>query len=384
MTHPASVPHSSPQKTPASDREVAVSKPMQKAFIELEKIKRKGDLKLLTFYATQENSLQGIIGKQWNPNTGVTKTILEGIDKWSIATAEGRNAIIEQTYAEARLVGTRYLSAEMIIAWGVVDPSVKQLAAQNLFDTMKANLNKGTGESRSKLSANWWKNGFSQKHGRKRLLNSLAQNTLLFRDAVKAGTDLVNTGQINFKKGKLPKYINDLIKLSKDSSRAGKAQFRKEFDKALRHVKGLRGNIISTPDGQQRELLTRAGKKRILSAIKKFAVSGSRADLRASIKKYNLDQAYFNARTLQRSVTNDAFQTEVREWGEQNQEMVDFVAWMLAPVRNFLDVCDEYAERKWKATEVPLYPHYNCACTIQPILVDADEYFKLLASREAA
>ncbi len=379
MAHvPASIPFDEPKKTTQSERKAPVSVPMKKAFLQLERIKKQGDRELAFFYASSSAALTKAIN--WNPEKGVTKATVKAIDIWSVEAAKTRNEIIIGNINKAIKVANEYLAAEMRLAWGVVDPSATTDVEAKILKIIQRNLAIAAGEAtQSALSKNWWKNGFSNELSRQRLLNSLKLNAVLFRDAVKAGTDLVKTGQIRITE-KAPKYIQRLIELAKTARRNGFSDFNKELNKALKRINALRGQIVSTPTGQQVELVTRAGKKKIVSAIRQFAKTGSQAALDTALKKYSLKQALFNARTLQRSVVNDAFQTRVSDWAEENEDLVDFVIWQLAPVRNFKDICDDYARKKWKAKEVPAYPHYNCACTTQVILIPAKEFFDKLAA----
>lgn len=248
--------------------------------------------------------------------------------------------------------------------------------AQQILEMLKKRYLAGDGAAMSPLSGNWWKNGFSQKSGYTRLLRMLTENAILFKDAVKAGTELVRAGLIRVGE-KPPKYIQDLIDLAKEARLGNAHEFKKELQKVRKHVVKLRGQIMATPKGQYVELLTRAGKKKLLKTITDYAKGGSQKQFNADLEKYSYKQALYNARILQRSVVNDTFQARTRQWVDNNKEMVKFSVWQLAPARNFQDICDTYAGQKFKAGEEPDYPHYSCACTIQPILISADEYWSM-------
>lgn len=366
-------------ETPKIQRQAALSPAMRDAIALLNKIKAKGDRAITNSYNALSVELEAIAAKAMKRGKWL-KSDTEAVAEWSKKAAKARNTIITATLEASFNTANTYAIAEMLAAWGVADSSARAKVASSIIADIKKQMAVGAGEEMGMLSSRWWQDGFSVKGNQSRLIKQIATNTVLGKDAVKAGKELVKSKLIKTPEA-IEKYLQNLVDMAEKARKANMPEFYKELQKAKKRVAALRGQIMSTPEGQRASLLTRPRKQRLLREIEKFVKGGSREQFAASLKKYGVEQATQNAITLQRSATNSVFQARVRSWTTENPEFIKYIVWQLAPARRVKrpGPCDEYARKRWKPEEVPPYPHYNCACTLQPILISAKEHAKLLA-----
>ncbi len=373
-------------RKPLSQRVIATSPAMKKAFLQLEQLKNSGDRKIEAYYNQKAKELAKILEKSYNPAIGVTPQIKKELRLWSKEVATQRNLFFADQITSSVEIANDYIAAEMQSAWGIVNPSARKDVAKDIMATVKKNLSaeaskaaKAQGISYGNLSSGWFENGFSRVNGKEQLIKQLSRNTVTFKDAVSSGRKLVVGGKFPITEGKLPKYLQELEDLARDAKKMGLTEFNKALKKAQKRVNKLRGQIQSGPKGQRIELITRGFKKKFLKAMKEAAKTGSEESIQAALTKYARDDAIYNATTLQRSATNDAFQTRVRTYAENNSELVDYAAWKLAPNRKVKQpgICDEYAAKRHDPKKIPDYPHYSCVCVIQLVMKSLAEFTRL-------
>lgn len=330
------------------------------------------------------DSVESSLGK----NGKVTSQTRKSVDSWSKTIAKERNVLIETSLIGSAKIADNYLKAEIQAQYGVVPELAKpaRIRGAQIMKQVRSSLRNPTGTDMTPLAKNWWKWGFSHKNNRKMLLRQLTRNAGLVKDAVKAGSQIANKNLL--RPGVLPKYLKKITRLASRARIQGLTEFKAELFKVINRVGKLGRNgieYLGKGKGQATSLTSRGFKKQFLRDLNKAVLKGSQEEILAAVKKYGFRQAVMNARTLQRSVTNMVFQQRVVS-RTAHLPFVTGYQWLLSPVRNFQDICDDYAGQDtdnlgsgiFAKGNVPSYPHYNCACTIAPVLMPPKDFWSLV------
>ncbi len=340
------------------------------AFGAIARIKSTAATELEKMYAEQTKILQAIIGDNFRfGDKELSAKLLNQIDIWSKQTAKKRNEILARQAVVTAKTADLFVADTAVTAFGFMPPELLReirTDAATIMKKLRRSFRVPGDPEMGALSKNWWKWGFSHNKSYTNLTNALARNAALGIDAVKAGTKIWESGAI--KPGAMPQYLKELQALASEARRGNLTAFQKALTDAKKRVDALgRSGIdyLGAGKGQEPALITRGFKKKFLREVEAFAKGGSQRQLAKSVAKYAEDQAIRNARTLQRSATNMIFQQRVVERTE-GMPFVKGYEWMLAPIRAFEDVCDDYAAHDeglgigvHAPGNVPPYPHYN-------------------------